>query len=585
MGTTNLGRQDIVWRYEAPLRGNFFAQAMHGLIEPGFIDVPKVTFVGAEITIPIFACFLLPNNSTSPASNKLVKIVTKEPVVLTVPQGTVAIGLSYEFRTESSWYADFDFLQPTDLLSYKGLIVCEITMEGEFITDLHTLRATVPPNDKDILVPTAVVEAHVDAYRVNKVNSPAHGLTFTPPTGNYLICYLGSEGPSQGPGLFYMPYSFSRMKFEGIEILGAIEYSGESRSSVVEHYYQRSSYIPVSTEDQILLGEPVITEDRYSYTLEMVFPGHTAKIKVSDWGAADFASSSAVGVLFTHENSILEQNFSLLSAASDIRNYLGVIFSFNRVFKNRRLNWVGKVSELFEPRPLSDSRVLSNPYDMIFTRDISVKGTSFSKGDKAFTFPTSSSVTQYVVLDSRGRSLVLEARTNSGNVHFGQYSSWTEDSLPHISLISQNFFSQEVPEYTEVVGTDVPANFEVMHSGIKYTSSESIRGAPSNFRPSSWKSASHDNFTVINDITHIGLQAPLLEGKVQRFFNDSDSTYTINLSGDSVDIYPYEILEVLYHNNSFRILNEVKPSLRNGFSRELLSLRKKTSPLQMKRIS
>ncbi len=172
----------------------------------------------------VFGCFIVPTNSTSASTNKLVKIVTNDAISLTVPRNTVAVGVSYEFRTESSWYADFDFLREDNLLGYKGIILCEVVMEEDNILTWSSYRTTVVQENTDFIVPTGVVEQHSDAYRINKKDSPANGMTFTPPNGVYYVGYLGNVVGKNGPGLFF--FDFAPEVITGIEILGKIDFTG-----------------------------------------------------------------------------------------------------------------------------------------------------------------------------------------------------------------------------------------------------------------------------------------------------------------------------------------------------------------------
>ncbi len=305
------------------------------------------------------------------------------------------------------------------------------------------------------------------------------------------------------------------------------------------------------------------------YSFEALFPESDRKIKITDSTNLNVAVP-ATGVIFDFEDNILHRNIVPLENVIEIQNFQGSVVALQGPFKNRRLNWKGKVLDLFEPCPLSDPLFIQNPYKMVFTEERVLDTVSFSKEGAAFTLPASSPITKYIVLDTRGRSLTLKDKINKGNVVFGQYNSWTESDLPELSLITESFLSGITPVYSDLAGSDIPANFEVIHNSRNYYSLENIRNAPSNFNPTKWKGAAHDDVILVPDRFGDSYRSALqIEGKIQTFVNSGEDYYTVNLNGRDYQIPGFDFLRVLWQNDTFHVLNSVRPSLKEGISKEL----------------
>ncbi len=563
MGTVNTGRQDIVWRYEAPLRGNFFAQALHGLTKPGFVEIPGTTFQGAEVTIPIFSCFLLPTNSNSPASNKLVKIVTKEIIVLTVPEETIAVGISYEFRTESNWYADFDFILTREALqNYKGLIFCEIEMSGDLISSLYTVRAPLLKESQDVLVRQDVSYSGNQHFKINKPNSLAHGIGFNPPKAShhYHVGFLTHflKNASSSPGLFF--FELGKTALIGIEHLGITNYNSTNfLEATLEQIDHSTQYISNSIEDYVLLEKPLVEQNGNLHSLvasvEFFFPGYPIKIKAII--KKDFTLTVAIGVLFSFEGGILHQNFSYLSEVSDINSYTGAILGLHLPFGNRRLKWKDKVEDLFEPLPLDHPEFILKPYSMVSTRNLTVNSNFYPAGTLGFNIPSSSSSTKFLRFNSSG-TLSLVDKVNSGNVVLGQYPPWTEASLPSLHFIEGSFSSNVIPNYSDIVGTRVMEGFEVISNDLVYISTRDIEVVPNVLSDRYWKLSPSEEITVIDSIGTVSI--PPLEGKVQRFYNSMEN-YNVRIEfgrGDFFNLPPGGRFSVLYQDREYHFLDSVK---------------------------
>lgn len=169
MAVSNIGAQQITFKYSTPLQAEYLNIMLSGSTSEGLCTRPKITTgsvsgsgesATCDITIYPFSMIIHPSDddiitgeSGVSYNTRTVKVTTQENVILTVSAGTRAIGFKYSFRadthqTVTQWYGDWEVLSQNDLFDYEGIIIattiihttaqnatCSVTTQGADISD------------------------------------------------------------------------------------------------------------------------------------------------------------------------------------------------------------------------------------------------------------------------------------------------------------------------------------------------------------------------------------------------------------------------------------------------------------------
>ena len=123
MAVTNLGNQRIGWKYMTPLKADYLNTILGGLVTPGLITDPNISFDDSHLTIQPFSVAVNPIVNGVLQRNKLIKIDFSEAISFsTIDSEYAALGVKFTFLNNSENYADLEWVT-SNWGSYKGIFI------------------------------------------------------------------------------------------------------------------------------------------------------------------------------------------------------------------------------------------------------------------------------------------------------------------------------------------------------------------------------------------------------------------------------------------------------------------------------
>ncbi len=157
MASSNIGNQEIIWKYQTPLDSQYLAKQLTGAVSIGLTSKPRIEISPSNQTAvhiyPPFSLFAASGltDPTDPlgSATYLFKITCHgdqdlngdiEPIELICDVNTIGIGFKFDYASTADHYGDFQLLQrdppqnPADTLhasavNYPGVILCGLSYD------------------------------------------------------------------------------------------------------------------------------------------------------------------------------------------------------------------------------------------------------------------------------------------------------------------------------------------------------------------------------------------------------------------------------------------------------------------------
>jgi hypothetical protein len=114
MSVENVGGQEIIWKFQTPLKSKVLGTFFDGVIDPGLITAPEVVNIdGYTVTLGLMSLFF--ETLTEDGKRLLGRVTTSTTVEVGCADDTVAIGYYYDYVESPDWYGDFVALSQDDI--------------------------------------------------------------------------------------------------------------------------------------------------------------------------------------------------------------------------------------------------------------------------------------------------------------------------------------------------------------------------------------------------------------------------------------------------------------------------------------